>query len=246
MRRACSSDVRRFRLLDRTRAVYPSRPVEPESRDLGRDGGRDEPVDRLAARDTGADVARGDVQRLDLEEFDPVGATRARGARRRAARAGIRAASRRRGAPDRARRRDPSSGGTRQNSSAPTRKIGSSKPALAEHVHRARVRVELDLLVRERRARELEPDVRRRWPPLCGRDRRRRGRRRAPARTARPRGVRPARLPDVRRVEDAPEQAGHRYSNVSLADGDLVALSRPGELQRLRQLVLAGGRPTMR
>src|SRR5262245_32386611 len=68
MRRACSSDVSRFRLLRWIEASLAVAPVEPKRRDFGRDGSWNEPVDGLAARDPVADGARGHVQRLDLEE----------------------------------------------------------------------------------------------------------------------------------------------------------------------------------
>src|SRR5438105_2071 len=77
MRRACSSDVSRFRL----RASGPpaslagraDRSIEPEPLDLARDSGRDEAVDRLAAGDASADLAGRDLDGLDLEEADAVG-----------------------------------------------------------------------------------------------------------------------------------------------------------------------------
>src|SRR5690348_4361349 len=75
MRRACSSDVSRFRLLRwiaASLAAESAAAVEPEPPDLGRDGSRNEAVDRLAAGDAGANPPRGDVERLDLEDFDAI------------------------------------------------------------------------------------------------------------------------------------------------------------------------------
>src|SRR5438445_328095 len=77
MRRACSSDVSRFRLLRRATAASlaapPAPPIEPEPLDLGGHRRGDETVDRLATRHAVADPPRGDVDRLDLEERHPVG-----------------------------------------------------------------------------------------------------------------------------------------------------------------------------
>src|SRR5258708_5903623 len=80
MRRACSSDVSRFRLLGTagtaaSLAAPGGRSIEPEPLDLAGDRGWDETVDRPVTRDAGPDVARGDVDRLDLEEADAVGAS---------------------------------------------------------------------------------------------------------------------------------------------------------------------------
>src|SRR5581483_5288507 len=78
MRRACSSDVSRFRLLDGTNPSLAIASVEPTTRDLGRDRRGNEPVDRLATRDASPDLARGHVERLDLEELDAVCAIQTR------------------------------------------------------------------------------------------------------------------------------------------------------------------------
>src|SRR5215831_13423963 len=146
MRRACSSDVSRFRLLRWIQASLTVAPVEPKRRDLGRDSGRNEPVDRLAARDPLANVARRHVQRLDLEEGHTVW-TLERGehaveALLRETRPG----------------RDTEAGQVENAVRLlPGQEIGELvgsdqedrfvEPVLAEHVHGARVRVALDLLV---------------------------------------------------------------------------------------------------
>src|SRR5438128_1996810 len=77
MRRACSSDVSRFRLLasgpGASLAGQAVRSIEPEPLDLARDRRRDEAVDRLTACHACADIARRDLDGLDLEEADAVG-----------------------------------------------------------------------------------------------------------------------------------------------------------------------------
>src|SRR6476646_9148055 len=76
MRRACSREVRVCCVLGSLLFLQCSpcsRTVEPALRDQPRNGGRDEPLQRLSGCDAGADVPGGGRIRLDLEEEDAFG-----------------------------------------------------------------------------------------------------------------------------------------------------------------------------
>ncbi len=173
MRRACSSGVRAgsvsWRGIGRSVAANGGRQsaaVEAALLDQRRDRGRDEPVERLARGGEAADVARGGRVRLDVEEEDALRLRAASRAPRRAAargKPGRVATASRVALEHRVRllpRREVAELVGADHEQRVVEGLG------AEQVDRARVRVEPHVLVREGRARELEPRLGRRLDAL--------------------------------------------------------------------------------
>src|SRR5581483_2912614 len=225
-------------------AVAPAAPVEPEARDLRGDRRRNELVDGLPAADARPDLARGDVERLDLEELDLVGPVKL----------GEHAV-------------EPFARVTRPRRDAEARQLehavgifpaeevaelvgadeekGVVEAPLAEHVDGPRVLVGLDFVVREREACQAEPlsgGSRDGLVPRMGHDEHD-----EPAQVeVLARAADDLEVPVVRRVEDAAEEAGHRYSN----DSSPITTSSPSRAPAARSASAsassAGGRPTTR